>query len=365
MINKLLGKVGHVKEISPIEWKGNVLKVLDQTLLPAEKKYIICKNYREVAKAIKDMKLRGAPLIGIVAALAIAMEVKNSAANNYNKLSKDVKNMADTLVKTRPTAVNLQWAINRILKLIELNRDRRIASLKELIVAEANKIYKEDLENNKAIGMYGAELLRDRDRVLTHCNAGALATAGFGTALGVIRAATMKKKKLTVFVDETRPYLQGARLTAWELSEMNIQHFLITDSMAGYFMKKGMIDVVIVGADRIAANGDVANKIGTYSVAVLAYTHKIPFYVAAPASTFDMSIKTGDEIPIEERDEKEVKVIGGKEIAPKKTRALNPAFDVTPSRYISAIITEKGVIRAPYDVNLERMFAGKDVVASL
>jgi methylthioribose-1-phosphate isomerase len=365
MIHKLLNRGGHVRDISPIEWKGNVLKVLDQTLLPREKKYITCKNHKDVAKAIKDMKLRGAPLIGIVAALAIAMEVKNSGANNYSKLYKEIRGMADTLVKTRPTAVNLKWAVDRILKLVELNKDRRIASLKELIISEANKIYKEDIENNKTMGMFGAELLRDKDRVLTHCNAGALATGGFGTALGVIRAAVMRKKKITVYVDETRPYLQGARLTAWEMAEMNIPHFLITDNMAGYFMKKGMIDVVIVGADRIAANGDVANKIGTYSVAVLAYTHRIPFYVAAPASTFDLSIKTGDEIPIEERDEREVRMINGMEITPKKTRALHPAFDVTPAKYISAIITEKGVIRAPFDVNLEKIFAAKEVLPPL
>lgn len=365
MIHKLLGRGTNGKETIPIEWKGNVIKVLDQTLLPWEKKYIICRNHRDMAKAIKDMKLRGAPLIGIAAAMAIAMDVKNSRANNYNKLSKEVRGMADALFKTRPTAVNLQWALNRMTKLMEINKERRIASLKELIVSEANKIFREDLENNRAIGAYGAELLRDKDRVLTHCNAGGLATSGFGTALGVIRAAVQKKKKLTVYADETRPYLQGARLTAWELSEMNVPHFVITDSMAGYFMKKGAIDVVIVGADRIAANGDVANKIGTYSVAVLAYTHKIPFYVAAPSSTFDMAIKSGEEIPIEERDEKEVRMIMGKEITPKKTRALHPAFDVTPAKYISAIITEKGVIRAPFDVNLEKVFGPREGISVL
>lgn len=365
MIHKLLGRGYNGKETNPIEWKGNVIKVLDQTLLPYEKKYILVKNHREMAKAIKDMKLRGAPLIGIAAAMAIALDVKNSNANNFNKLQKDIKAMADTLIKTRPTAVNLQWAINRMLKFADVNKDRRISSLKDMIVAEANKIFKEDLENNKTIGAFGAELLRDKDRVLTHCNAGGLATSGFGTALGVIRAAAMKKKQLTVYADETRPYLQGARLTAWELGEMNVPHYVITDNMAGYFMKKGSIDVVIVGADRIAANGDVANKIGTYSVAVLAYTHKIPFYVAAPASTFDMSIKSGEEIPIEERDEKEVRMFLGREITPKKTRALHPAFDVTPSKYISAIITEKGVIRAPYDINLEKIFSGKEITAPL
>ncbi|HRU39918.1 MAG TPA: S-methyl-5-thioribose-1-phosphate isomerase, partial [Candidatus Goldiibacteriota bacterium] len=273
--------------------------------------------------------------------------------------------IADILVKTRPTAVNLKWAVARILRVVEINKDRRLPSLKELIVSEAHKIFREDVENNKAIGAYGAELLRDNDRVLTHCNAGGLATAGFGTALGVIRAAAMKKKKITVYADETRPYLQGARLTTWELQEMKVPHFLITDNMAGYFMKKGEIDVVIVGADRIAANGDTANKIGTYTVAVLAYTHRIPFYVAAPSSTFDLSIKTGDEIPIEQRDEKEVRFIAGKEIAPKKTKALHPAFDVTPAKYISAIITEKGVIRAPFDINIEKVFSAREGLMQL
>ncbi|HDQ26349.1 MAG TPA: S-methyl-5-thioribose-1-phosphate isomerase, partial [bacterium] len=244
-------------------------------------------------------------------------------------------------------------------------KGRRVETTKELFMAEANRIFKEDLENNRAIGYFGAELLREKDRVLTHCNAGALATAGYGTALGVIRAAAAKKKKITVYVDETRPYLQGARLTAWELNEAGIQHYLITDNMAGYFMAKGDIDVVIVGADRITANGDVANKIGTYPVAVLAYTHRIPFYVAAPSSTIDFNLKSGDMIPIEERDPEEVRHIMGIEITHKKTKALHPAFDVTPAKYVSAIITEKGVIRAPFDVNLEKVILNKDVVASL
>jgi len=354
-----------MREISPIEWKNFTLNILDQTLLPGSKKYILCKNFRDVERAIKEMKLRGAPLIGIVAALAVAMEVKRSNAGNYNKLIHQINDISNVLIKTRPTAINLKWALDRIIKTAELNKDRRIGSLKEMIITEANKIYKEDLENNKTIGKFGAELLRDKDRVLTHCNAGALATAGYGTAIGVIRAAVEKRKKITVFVDETRPYLQGARLTTWELSEMKINHVLITDNMAGYFMKKGMIDVVVVGADRIAANGDTANKIGTYSVAVLAYVHKIPFYVAAPISTIDFNIKTGDEIPIEERDEKEVKIIAGKEMTPKNTKALHPAFDVTPAKYISAIITEKGVVRAPYDINLDKFLAEKEMPVSI
>lgn len=354
-----------MKELSPIEWKSGTIKVLDQTLLPHKKKWITCENYKDVAKAIKDMKLRGAPLIGIAAALGLAMEIKRLRAGSYDKFSKEIKKMADTLEKTRPTAVNLKWALNRMLKAMDINRDRRMPSLKEILIAEANKIYKEDLENNKTMGKYGAELIRDKDVILTHCNAGGLATGGFGTAIGVIKSAVLQKKKISVLVDETRPYLQGARLTAFELSEAKIPYHLITDSMAGHFMKSGKVNVVIVGADRITANGDVANKIGTYSVAVLAYANNIPFYVAAPASTIDLSLKNGEQIPIEERDEKEVRVIMGREIAPKKAKALHPAFDVTPARYITAIITEKGIIRPPFDTNLERTFSGREIVAAL
>lgn len=353
------------KEFSPIEWGNNRLSVLDQTLLPFQKKFIICRTYKEVGAAIKDMKLRGAPLIGIAAAFGMAMEAKKIKASSYEKFSKSLKAAGEELIKTRPTAVNLKWAVNRMLNFMESNRERRIESLKDLLAGEAVKIYKEDLENNKLIGKFGSELIREKDTILTHCNAGALATAGYGTALGVIRAANEKKKKITVYIDETRPYLQGARLTAWEMSEEKIPHFLITDNMAGFFMSKGKINVVIVGADRITANGDVANKIGTYSLAVLAYANKIPFYVAAPSSTIDFSLKTGDMIPIEMRSEDEVKKIFGKDIAPLKTRALHPAFDVTPAKYVSAIITEKGVIRAPFDMNLEKIFQNKEIVADL
>lgn len=349
-----------MKEIGPIEWKNFTLKILDQTLLPDTKKYVICTNYKEVAKAIREMKLRGAPLIGIVAALAMAMEIKKLNTDNYDKFYKTLNKIADELIKTRPTAVNLKWAVNRMLNFAEKNKERRLNSLKEFLILEANKIYKEDLENNKLIGKFGAELIRERDRILTHCNAGALATAGYGTALGVIRAAVEQKKKVTVYVDETRPYLQGARITTWELSELKVPHFLITDNMAGYFMRKGDIDVVIVGADRIAANGDIANKIGTYSLAVLAHENNIPFYVAAPFSTVDFNIKSGEEIPIEYRHEDEVKKIAGKYITNKKTKALHPAFDITPAKYISAIITEMGIIRAPYDINLENTFKKKE-----
>lgn len=354
-----------MKDMSPIEWSHFTLKVLDQTLLPFHKKYVICKDYKQVGKAIKDMKLRGAPLIGITAAMGLAMEAHKSKARTYEAFHKEMKNTAAFLVKTRPTAVNLKWAMDRIMKLIEANRERRVDSIKEMVIHDVSRIYKEDLDNNKTMGKHGAELIRDGDHVLTHCNAGALATAGFGTAIGVIRAAAMQKKKITVYVDETRPYLQGARLTAFELSEANIPHYLITDNMAGYLMSKGMVNVIVVGADRITANGDVANKIGTYSLSVLAHENKVPFYVAAPSSTIDFNLKSGNDIPIEQRSEKEVTEINGKRITPLKTKALHPAFDVTPSKYVSAIITEAGVIRPPYNVNLEKMFVNKEVIASL
>lgn len=354
-----------MKDFSPVEWKDNQLIVLDQLLLPFTQKKIICKNYKDVAAVIKDMNLRGAPLIGIAAAFGLAMAVKRSKLVKYDKFSKEIIKAGEELIKTRPTAVNLKWAVDRMLKVMEQNRERRMHSLKDLLIAEAVKIYKEDLDNNKLIGKYGSELIREKDTILTHCNAGALATAGYGTALGVIRAAHEKKKKITVFVDETRPYLQGARLTAWEMEQEKIPHYLITDNMAGYFMSIGKINVVVVGADRITANGDVANKIGTYSAAVLAYTNNIPFYVAAPSSTIDFSLKNGSQIPIEMRSEDEVKKIFGKDITCKKTKALHPAFDVTPSKYITAIITEKGVIRAPYETNLEKVFLNKEIVANI
>ncbi len=354
-----------MKETSPIEWKDGTLKVLDQTLLPHSKKFIICKNYKDVAKAIVEMKLRGAPLIGIAAAFGLAMEIKKMKAGSYDKLYNNIKNIADLLLKTRPTAVNLRWALERMLKCAESNKERKINTLKEILISEAVKIFREDLENNKMIGKFGADLIREKDRILTHCNAGGLATAGHGTALGIIKTAAAQKKKIVVYVDETRPYLQGARLTTFELAEMKIPHWLITDNMAGYYMSRKEVDVVIVGADRIAANGDTANKIGTYSLAVLAYTNNIPFYVAAPSSTVDFRIKSGSEITIEHRDEKEVTFINGKEITPKGTKALHPAFDITPAKYISAIITEKGVIRAPYEQNLEKTLLNKEIVVKL
>ncbi|MFP4466411.1 MAG: S-methyl-5-thioribose-1-phosphate isomerase [Candidatus Goldiibacteriota bacterium] len=353
------------KETAALEWKNSTLKVLDQTLLPFTKKYIVCRTYKETAKAIKNMKLRGAPLIGVAAAFGIAMEVKKSTAKDYKQLQKEMKTAAKALIDTRPTAVNLKWAVERMLAFAESNKERRFNSLKTMIVEEAVRIYKEDHENNKAIGKSGAELIRSKDRIITHCNAGALATAGHGTALGVIRSAAAAKKKVSVLVGETRPYLQGARLTAFELAEMGIPYEIITDNMAGHFISRGEADVVLVGADRIAANGDTVNKIGTYTLAVLSYMNHIPFYVAAPSSTIDFSIKNGKDIPIEERPEAEVLKINGKSTAPPKSKARHPAFDLTPARFISAIITEKGVIRAPFEENLEKTIIGKDIVAKL
>ncbi len=330
------------------------MDVLDQTLLPFRKKSIACRNGPQVAAAIKDMKLRGAPLIGIAAAFALAMDARRSRAVRSSDFIEEMRRSGDSLVKTRPTAVNLKWAVDRMLG--TLDPGASVADLKTRFVVEAEKIYAEDLKNNRLIGRNGAKLIKNGANVLTHCNAGALATAGLGTALAVLRAAHAEGKKIQVYVDETRPYLQGARLTAFEMAEEGIPHVLITDSMAGHFMSKGDIDAVIVGADRIAANGDTANKIGTYSLAVLARAHGIPFYVAAPASTIDLRLPSGAGIPIEMRSGDEVKFIFGKAIAPKETKALHPAFDVTPANFITALITEKGVIRPPFGPRLRKSF---------
>ncbi len=328
-----------------IEWKNNKVYMIDQRLLPVEEKIIEHSNYIEVAKSIKEMVIRGAPAIGVAAAMGIAigvLEIKNTdnLKQKFNKITETIKN-------TRPTAKNLFWAIERMKGIFENNKDNPERLKKELI-QEAIKIDKEDVEINKSIGKNGETLLKTGMNVLTHCNAGALATAGYGTALGVIRAAIEREKKITVIADETRPYLQGARLTVWELQKDNIPVKLITDNMAGYLMSKGIIDAIIVGADRIALNGDTANKIGTYSVSILAKYHNIPFYVAAPTSTFDFSINTGKEIPIEERPKEEIINFRNQRIALDKTEVFNPAFDVTPNELITAIITEKSIIYPPF-----------------
>lgn len=337
-----------------LKWQGDKLYLIDQTRLPLEHIDIECKSYLEVADAISSMKVRGAPAIGVTAAYGIVLGAMEYEGQGGEDFLAHMKEVARVLSETRPTAVNLFWAIDRMMSKVDENRDRELGDIIEVLLSEADNIMAEDIEANRRMGSFGQELLKDGDVILTHCNAGALATAGYGTALGVIRAAVEAGKHIEVYADETRPYLQGARLTAWELMEDNIPVTLISDNMAGYFMAKGEITGVIVGADRIAANGDVANKIGTYSVAVLAKENGIPFYVAAPISTLDLKLKSGLEIPIEERDSREITHIKGHRIAPYDVKVKNPAFDVTPNRYITAIITEKGVIRPPFNENLAK-----------
>lgn len=339
-----------------IEWTDEAVVMIDQRRLPVREIYVKCRTYQEVAEAIKEMIIRGAPAIGVAAAMGIALGAQGIKVAGFEEFYREYEKICDLLAATRPTAVNLFWAVDRMKRFCLDHRDVKVEKLKELIREEALKIYGEDIEINKRIGKNGNSLIPHDARILTHCNAGGLATAGYGTALGVIRAAHETGKNIQVFADETRPFLQGARLTAWELQKDNVPVTLITDNMAGYFMKKGMIDLVIVGADRIAANGDTANKIGTYSVAILAKEHNIPFYVAAPISTLDLSLKSGDVIPIEERNIREVTHVFDSQIAPDGVKVLNPAFDVTPNRYITAIITEKGVVNAPFEEGLKRLF---------
>ena len=336
--------------VETIEWTPEGVVMIDQTRLPRVTEYVTCRSYRDVADAIRTMIIRGAPAIGVAAAMGVAL-----GALHEDDLETAMPVICDTLAKTRPTAVNLFWAIERMKRLYESMRTENIDVIRERMVAEAQQIRREDIAINQAIGRNGADLVPDGKTVLTHCNAGALATAGFGTALGVIRAAVNAGKKIDVFADETRPFMQGARLTAWELQQDGIQTTLITDNMAGHFLKSGRIGCVVVGADRIAANGDVANKIGTYGVAVLAKENGVPFYVAAPISTLDLSLSSGDLIPIEERASNEVTHVQGVSVAPEGIAVANPAFDVTPSRYVTAIITERGVARAPFESSLSAL----------
>ncbi len=333
-----------LKDIRPIELKDYKLYAINQLKLPQEVVWEELSTYEDVAKAIKNMIIRGAPLIGIVGAYGFAIGIKQLIEEN--RPLDEAKKVLETLKNTRPTAVNLFWALDRMWKKFDrwVKEGKENEKLIKALFKEANRIDLEDYHANKSIGGYGQVLLPKKANVLTHCNTGALATSGWGTALGVIRSAFEDGKEITVFVDETRPYLQGARLTAWELKEEGIPHYLITDNSAGFLMAKGMIDAVIVGADRITANGDVANKIGTYTLSVLAKKHNIPFYVAAPTSTFDLETKKGEDIPIEIRGEEEVKNCGGCPIAPEETKALNYSFDITPAENITAIITEKGII---------------------
>jgi methylthioribose-1-phosphate isomerase len=338
--------------VETIQWTDGGVVMIDQTRLPLEETYVTCGTYAEVATAIRDMIIRGAPAIGVAAAMGVALGVLHA---DELLLDSQMATICDTLARTRPTAVNLFWAIERMQRLYASLRGQPIAEIRRRMIQEAILVREEDIAINRAIGRHGAPLVPDHKTVLTHCNAGALATAGYGTALGVIRAAIESGKQVDVFADETRPFLQGARLTVWELQQDAIPTTLITDNMAGHFLHSGRIGCVVVGADRIAANGDVANKIGTYSVAVLAKENNVPFFVAAPISTLDLTIASGDRIPIEQRPAAEVTHVFGHPVAPVGTAVENPAFDVTPSRYVTAIITERGVARAPYERSLREL----------
>lgn len=343
--------------VKTIEWTDAGVVMIDQRVLPAEETYITNKDYNDVADSIRSMVIRGAPAIGVAAAMGFALGVKQAADDG---LDESVETISTTLAETRPTAVNLFWAIDRMKSLYGKLRSNGVTTdeLRRRLIDEAQQIHREDIEINKAIGRHGAELLPSGATVMTHCNAGALATAGYGTALGVIRAAVEGGNAVGVIANETRPFMQGARLTVWEMQQDHIPVTLLTDSMAGHTLRSGKVGAVVVGADRIAANGDVANKIGTYSVAVLAKENGIPFYVAAPISTLDFELENGDLIPIEERPADEVVKISGKQIAPEGTDVMNPAFDVTPNKYVTAIITEKGVARPPFVKSL-RALAGR------
>ena len=332
--------------IPTVEWKDGTVRLLDQSLLPGKVEILECRDVETVARAIRDLRVRGAPAIGVTAAMGIALGAQTLPDESFEKFQERFLSVCDTMASTRPTAVNLFWAIERMKGIVQKGAHQTLGSLKQRLIQEAQAIREEDLSMNRAIGDFGAALIQPGQCILTHCNAGALATAGYGTALGVIRSAWNQGKNIRVMADETRPVLQGARLTAWELQQDGIPVTLITDNAAGAFMRQGMIDLCAVGADRIAANGDVANKIGTYTVAVLAKAHGIPFYVAAPSSTIDLRTPTGQDIQIEERSAQEVvSLYGGPAIAPDGIDVLNPAFDVTPADYVTGIITERGVFR--------------------
>jgi methylthioribose-1-phosphate isomerase len=341
-----------------IEWRDDTVIMIDQTRLPGEEIYNSYTDFKSVAEAIKGMIIRGAPAIGVAAAMGIALGSREIIADTHDSFFRQLENVCDVMARTRPTAVNLFWAIERMKRVAEANRGKSLDQIRDILKKEAIRIEQEDLAICRNIGKWGATLIPDTATILTHCNAGGLATAGYGTALGVIRAAHEAGKQIQVFADETRPWLQGARLTAWELMKEQIPTTLISDNMAGFFMSRGEITCCVVGADRIAANGDTANKIGTYSVAVLARENNIPFYVAAPVSTLDLSLSDGSKIPIEERHSCEVTHIKGIQIAPEGVRVRNPAFDVTPARYISAIITENGIVSGDYRAGLRKVAAG-------
>ena len=346
-------------EIEAIEWTSGKLRLLDQTRLPHQEVFLDLDDYRQVVKAIEDMRVRGAPALGVAAAYAMAIAARQIAHEGGDHFLPCLKEASKEIVAARPTAVNITWAVGRMLALAETIQDPTEASRR--LLTEAKAIQLEDVAVNQRIGRHGAQLLADSDSVLTHCNTGALATAGYGTALGVIRAAWEQGKRFQVFHTETRPFLQGARLTAWELVQLGIPATMVVDSAAGLLIKEHTVQCVIVGADRIAANGDTANKIGTYTLAVVAKENDIPFYVAAPTSTVDLRVSSGEEIPIEEREPSEVTHLGGMRTAAEGIGIRNPAFDITPHRYISAIITEEGVVREPYATNLASIVAGARV----
>lgn len=340
-----------------IEWKGDSVVMIDQRKLPASEVYVTCKTANDVARAIKTMIIRGAPAIGVAAAMGVALGMRKSKATGTKQFATEFQKTCDLMAGTRPTAVNLFWAIDCMKRTFAdaAQAGASVGEITDRLEAEARKIHDDDVASCRSMGAHGASLVPDAATILTHCNAGALATAGYGTALGVIRAAVEQGKKIAVLADETRPFLQGARLTAWELVKDGIDTTVITDNMAGTIMRSGQIDLVVVGADRIAANGDVANKVGTYSVAVLAREHGIPFYVAAPISTIDLKTPDGSGIPIEERNAREVTHIGSSQLTPAAARIRNPAFDVTPAKYVTAIITERGIARAPYELSLRQI----------
>src|ERR1700678_2818067 len=350
--------------IQTLEWTDNGVRFIDQTKLPMEETYVTCKTHEQVADVIRTMVVRGAPAIGVAAAMGIALGVKNSKAESVGELKKELDQICDVIGKTRPTAVNLFWAIHRMQEKFERARVRPLAQIKQYLIEESKRMHAEDIAANQAMGRHGATLMPSEGGVLTHCNAGALATAGYGTALGVIRAAVEQGKKIHVYADETRPFLQGSRLTAWELMKDGIPTTVISDNMAGAMMHQGKIGAIIVGADRVAANGDVANKIGTYTVAILAKEHGIPFYVAAPISTIDLACPDGTHIPIEQRDAREVTHIAGRQMVPDGVSIENPAFDVTPAKYVAAIITEHGIAREPYGESL-RGVAGEETTVKV
>src|SRR3954451_21681400 len=345
-------------DIIPVKWTDEGVAMLDQRLLPTEEKWLILRTYNDVAAGIKDMVVRGAPAIGVSAAYGIALGAKQFVGTNVDDLEDELDYICEVLGKTRPTAVNLFWAIDRMKRTFQKAKaeGKSVSEIKQILLDDAKPIHEEDIESQRLIAQFGGELLADNSTVLTHCNAGALATGGvWGTALGVIRGAVDQGKHISVIADETRPYLQGARLTAWELMQDDIPVTLITDNMSGHIMKKGGVQAVVVGSDRIAANGDVANKSGTYMVAVMARRHGIPFAVTARLSTVDLNCPTGDDIPIEERDVREVTHVQSIQLAPDECEVSNYAFDVTPNDLVTAIITEKGVARAPYTQSLKKM----------